>query len=68
MQAKNLIEKQMKVGKQIKERKALRQEKQEMIEHIKEQRSRDRSKDMLAVRSVLFDSGLADKSFTRQVN
>lgn len=64
-QAKNLIEKQMKIGKAIKERKALIQDKKEVVEHMREQRSRDRSRDMMAVRSVLFDTGLADKSFSR---
>lgn len=65
VQAKNLIEKQMKIGKKIKDQKVIKQEKQELVSKMKGQRERDRSRDMQAVRSVLFDTGLENTSFSR---
>jgi hypothetical protein len=41
MQAKNLIEKQMKIGRKIKEAKALRQIKREKVVRVKEERENE---------------------------
>jgi len=56
MQAKNLIEKQMKIGKKIKDLKVMRQEKVEMV--MKQKQGSSMRGDMQAVKSVLFDSNL----------
>jgi ABC-type Fe3+/spermidine/putrescine transport system ATPase subunit len=59
MQAKNLIEKQMKIGRKIKDAKVQRQEKQEKVAKIREQRDMEAtSKDRVQVRSTLFDHHL----------
>lgn len=54
MHAKNLIEKQMKIGRKIKDTKLIRQEKREMVNRIKEQQDAT-SRERVQVRSTLFD-------------
>lgn len=63
-QAKNLIEKQMKIGKKIKDLKVMRQAKQDVVSKIKEARSK--SREMQAVKSVLFDNDFGKKNLSRQ--
>ena len=58
MQAKNLIEKQMRIGRKIKEVKVQREIKREKVARVKEQRETDYSKERTAVKTVLFDSQL----------
>lgn len=64
MQAKNLIEKQMKIGKKIKDLKVMRQEKVDLVQRQKE--SLSRQGEMQAVKTVLFDSNLIAESKPRR--
>ena len=56
MHAKNLIEKQMKIGRKIKDNKIIRQEKRDIVTKIREERDNDTSRDKVQVRSTLFDN------------
>lgn len=58
MQAKNLIEKQMKIGRKIKDMKMNKQEKREKVMKMKEMRETEASKERVTVKSVLFDTNI----------
>lgn len=62
-QSKNLIEKQMKIGRRIKDVKVQKQAKLDIVARLKESRERDKSMDKLAVRSVLFEHQLQTAMF-----
>ncbi len=55
MHAKNLIEKQMKIGRKIKDTKLIRQEKRQIVNKIKEQQNATNREEKVQVRSTLFD-------------
>jgi hypothetical protein len=65
MQAKNLIEKQMKIGRKIKEVKLSKQAKREQVERMREMRDYEASRERVTVKSVLFDTNIEEQSFSR---
>lgn len=58
MQAKNLIEKQMKIGRKIKDLKMNKLEKREKVMKMKEMRETEASRERVTVKSVLFDTNI----------
>ena len=68
MHAKNLIEKQMKIGRKIKEAKMQRDMKRQKVAFIREELESDDKKERLAVKSVLFDTQINNSFIKEQRN
>jgi hypothetical protein len=68
MHAKNLIEKQMKIGRKIKEAKMQRDMKRQKVALIREELEGDDKKERLAVKSVLFDTQINNSFIKEQRN